>query len=64
MKKVLCYLRTVKEINNVVQIYIATGGVYIAHDYVEQKPYKKDNNMYYPLKCKTCNHVSASWRKV
>ena len=62
MKKIICYLRTLKDWRLVLQVFLDFNASYIAHDYIEQKQKIKGNRIYYPLKCKTCGNVSTAFR--
>ncbi len=62
MRKIICYLRTLKEWKIVLMAFWNFNAIYIAHDYIEQKSYMRGNKLYEPLKCKICGDVSLSWR--
>ena len=64
MKKIKCYLRTVKEWKMFFNILFTFGAIYIAHDYqeVSDKYIKSRNRFEQKLKCLTCGHISIAWR--
>jgi len=60
MKRIICYLRTIKEFGTFINVYINFGAIYIAHNYKEI--HSKDKNKQV-LKCQTCGHESVSYIK-
>ena len=55
MKKVICYLRTIRERETFLGALFNLGGIYVAHDYKEMS---KDK-----IKCQTCGDISIGWRR-
>ncbi|MEK6882631.1 MAG: hypothetical protein AABY22_23620 [Nanoarchaeota archaeon] len=64
MKRLICYFRTILEINTVLKVFWAFNAIYVAHDYYEQKSYIRGEKLYEPLKCKTCGHIDIAWRQL
>jgi len=64
MKRLICYLRTIKEFKTFIKVLIIHGAIYVAHAYVEKKSYIKDNKIYIPLVCQICGHKSVAWREL
>ena len=64
MKRIICYLRTIKDWRIVLTAFWNFNAYYIAHDYYEQKSYIKGDKLYRPLKCKTCGDIDISWRRL
>lgn len=62
MKKIICYLRTIKEFKIFFMSLFNFGALYVAHNYIQQKSYIKGTKIFDPLKCETCGHVSEAWR--
>ena len=64
MKRIVCYLRTLKDWRIVVMAFWEFNAIYVAHDYYEQKSYIKRSKLYESLKCKTCGNISVGWRQL
>ena len=62
--KVICYLKTLKELDMFFKALWNFGAIYINHEYQEQKSYIKGSKMYDPLRCKTCGHISVAWKQL
>jgi hypothetical protein len=62
VKRLICYWRTLLEIDTLVMALTEFGAAYVAHDYREQKPRVRGNKLYETLKCQTCGTKSVSWR--
>lgn len=65
MKKLICYLKTIKDFKVFINALISFGAIYVAHDYVEvsNKYIKSRNRFESRLVCQVCGDTSISWRK-
>jgi len=65
MKRIICYLRTIKELRTVIETYINFGSFYIAHDYVEKstKLNKNSKRIEQILVCQTCGSINKAYLK-
>jgi len=63
MKRILCYLQTLLEIDTWFMAYINYGAFYVAHDYKEVfNGYRKSRKRYESkLVCQRCGHVIIAW---
>jgi len=63
MKKIICYLRTLKELDVFLKVLFFYGAIYIAHGYkeVSYKYIKTRKRFESKLKCQTCGHISITW---
>jgi hypothetical protein len=66
MKRIICYIRTIKEWKVFLNALFTFGAIYIAHDYIEvsNKYVKSRKRIESKLKCKTCGHISIAWRNL
>jgi hypothetical protein len=66
MKRIICYLRTIKEFNVFLMALFNFGALYIAHDYKEgtTKFNKRKKRIEETLICQTCGDKSIAWRKL
>ncbi len=64
MKKIICYLRTIKEWQVFFNALFNFGAIYIAHDYLEvsNKFNKRKRRMEQKLVCQTCGDVDMGYK--
>jgi len=64
MKRIICYMRTIKEWRTFLNSLFTFGAIYIAHDYKEvyTKYIKTRGRTEQKLKCMTCGNISVAWR--
>jgi hypothetical protein len=62
MKRIICYLKTIKDWKIFLNALISFSAIYVAHDFEEQATYSDGTRIYEPLKCKTCGHISNAYR--
>lgn len=71
MKRIICYLRTIKQWQTFLDALLNYGAIYVAHDYkqvgkgeVTYGKWIKSRKRYeMKLKCQTCGDVSITWSK-
>lgn len=63
MKTTLCYMQTLIELDTFIAALFNFGAIYIAHDFIEQKSYRKGKKIYEPLKCRRCGYISTAYRE-
>jgi hypothetical protein len=71
MKRIICYLRTIKEWQTFVQGILDFDAIYVAHDYKQVgngdctygKWIKSRKRYELKLKCQTCGDISTVWSR-
>ena len=58
MKRIICYLKTLWKIFDVMNIYLSTGGLYINHEYREIETENKNEQV---LVCDVCGNRSVAY---